>query len=171
MTTLSKLSFQEKGHGLFKKKERHAQESMVRKKVGHMKVQVFKRKKERVGHLKVQVFKKRERERERERAHVQRKKRREMVHEGSLYTIHTKYSHTCTSWLRFMTCFSFGSDFWLSNIWGTCMPSTFSLPWAPHKSLSRGRRKRRQQFAMVRKPKSKKRDLREQTEELGYVWF
>ena len=36
------------------------------KKVGHMKVQVFKRKK-RVGHLKVQVFRKRERERERER--------------------------------------------------------------------------------------------------------
>ena len=74
MTTLSKLSFQEKGHGLFKKKERHAQESMVRKKVGHMKVQVFKRKKERVGHLKVQVFRKRESEREREIAHVQRKR-------------------------------------------------------------------------------------------------
>ena len=72
MTTLYKLSFQEKGHGLFKKKERHAQESMVRKKVGHMKVQVFKRKKDRVGHLKVQVFKKRERERE--IAHVQIKR-------------------------------------------------------------------------------------------------
>ena len=57
-----------------------------------MKVQVLKK---RVGDMKVQVFKKRERERE--IAHVQRKKRREMVHEGSLYTIHTKYSHTCTS--------------------------------------------------------------------------
>jgi len=51
--------------GYFKKKERYAQESMVRKKVGHMKVQVFKIKKERVGHLKVQVLKERKRERER----------------------------------------------------------------------------------------------------------
>jgi len=33
-----------RGHGLFKKKI-HAQESMMKKKVGHMKVQVFKRKK------------------------------------------------------------------------------------------------------------------------------
>jgi len=31
------------------------------KKVGHMKVQVFKRKKKRVGHLKIQVFRERER--------------------------------------------------------------------------------------------------------------
>jgi len=45
------------------KKKRHAQESMMKKKVGHMKVQVFKRKK-RVGHLKVQVFRERERERD-----------------------------------------------------------------------------------------------------------
>ena len=75
MTTLSKLSFQEKGHGLFKqKKEETFSRKHDEKKVGHMKVQVFKRKKERVGHLKVQVFKKRERERERERAHVQRKR-------------------------------------------------------------------------------------------------
>ena len=47
--------------GYFKKKERYAQESMVRKKVGHMKVQVVKRKKKRVGHLKIQVFRERER--------------------------------------------------------------------------------------------------------------
>ena len=32
MTTLSKLSFQEKGQGLFLKKERHAQERMMKKK-------------------------------------------------------------------------------------------------------------------------------------------
>ena len=48
------------------------------------------------------------------------------------------------------------------------MPSTFPYPEL-HISLSRGRRKRWQQFSLVRKPKSKKRDLREQTEELSYA--
>ena len=68
MTTLSNLSFPEKGHGLFLKKGEACSRKHGKKKVGHMKVQVFKRKKERVGHLKVQVFKKeRERENERER--------------------------------------------------------------------------------------------------------
>ena len=37
-------------------------------------------------------------------------------------TIHQKYLHTCTSWLRFMTCFSFGSGFWLGKIWETSLP-------------------------------------------------
>jgi len=32
MTTLSKLSFQEEGHGLSKMNKRHAQESMMKKK-------------------------------------------------------------------------------------------------------------------------------------------
>ena len=72
MTTLTMLSFQEKGHGLFNKKEETCSRKHDEKKVGHMKVQVFKRKKERVGHLKVQVFRKKEREIE--IAHVQRKK-------------------------------------------------------------------------------------------------
>ena len=72
MTTLSKLSFQEKGHGLFfLKKERHAQESMVKKKLDTRRSKYSKEKK-RVGHLKVQVFKKRDSERE--IAHVQRKR-------------------------------------------------------------------------------------------------
>ena len=66
MTTLTKLSFQEKGHGLFKqKKEETCSRKHYEKKVGHMKVQVVKRKKKRVGHLKIQVFRERERERER----------------------------------------------------------------------------------------------------------
>ena len=30
--------------------------------------------------------------------------------------IHQKYPHTCTSWSRLMTCFSFGSGLWLSEI-------------------------------------------------------
>ena len=41
----------------------------------------------------------------------------------SSYTIHQKYPHTCTSWSRFMTCFSFGSGLWLSKIWEASMPS------------------------------------------------
>ena len=41
----------------------------------------------------------------------------------SSYTIHQKYPHTCTSWLRFMTCFFFGSGLWLSKIWKAGMPS------------------------------------------------
>ena len=41
----------------------------------------------------------------------------------SSYTIHQKYQHTCTSWSRFMTCFSFGSGLWLSKIWEAGMPS------------------------------------------------
>ena len=41
----------------------------------------------------------------------------------SPYTIHQKYPHTCTSWSRFMTCFSFGSGLWLSKIWEASMPS------------------------------------------------
>ena len=46
MTTLTMLSFQEKGHGLFKqKKEETFSRKHDEKKVGHMKVQVFKRKK------------------------------------------------------------------------------------------------------------------------------
>ena len=34
-----------------------------------------------------------------------------------------KYPHTCTSWSRLMTYFSFGSDFWLSKIWEASLPS------------------------------------------------
>ena len=37
--------------------------------------------------------------------------------------IHQKYPHTCTSWSRLMTCFSFGSSLWLSEIWEARLPS------------------------------------------------
>ena len=37
--------------------------------------------------------------------------------------IHHKYPHTCTSWSRLMTCFSFGSGLWLSKIWEASLPS------------------------------------------------
>ena len=32
------------------------------------------------------------------------------------------YPHTCTSWSRLMTCFSFGSGLWLSEIWEASLP-------------------------------------------------
>ena len=37
--------------------------------------------------------------------------------------IHHKYPHTCTSWSRLMTCFSFGSGLRLSKIWEESLPS------------------------------------------------
>jgi len=64
MTTLSKLSFQEKHMGYEKIKKRHDQKSIMKKReVGHMKVQSIKKK--RIGHMKVQVFKKKKKERKR----------------------------------------------------------------------------------------------------------
>ena len=74
MTTLSKLSFQEEGHGLSKMNKRHAQESMMKKRVGHMKVQVFKENKKR----------------ERDSPCPKKEKWREIAHERSSYIIHTK---------------------------------------------------------------------------------
>ena len=38
-------------------------------------------------------------------------------YKGVSSTIHQKYPHTCTSWSRLMTCFSFGSGLWLSKMW------------------------------------------------------
>ena len=52
-----------------------------------------------------------------------RKKKERWCIQRSSYTIHQKYPHTCTSWSRFMTCFSFGSGLWLSKMWETGMPS------------------------------------------------
>jgi hypothetical protein len=48
-----------------------------------------------------------------------------------------------------MTCFFFGSGFWLSKIWETSMPFSFSYPDL-HKSLIGGRWKRRHHIALVR---------------------
>ena len=55
-----------------------------------------------------------------------RKERKER--DGAYKGVHTpstkkKYPHTCTSWSRFMTCYSFGSGLWLSKIWEASMPS------------------------------------------------
>ena len=52
-----------------------------------------------------------------------RKKKERWCIQRSSYTIHQKYPHTCTSWSKFMTCFSFGSGVWLTKIWEAGMPS------------------------------------------------
>ena len=75
-----------------------------------------KRKKENIAHTKKNIL-----------------QGRENSYKGVSSTIHQKYPQTCTSWSRLMTCFSFGSGLWLSNIWGTCMPPIVPLPSAPHK--------------------------------------
>ena len=56
-------------------------------------------------------------------APIQRKRnKREMVHTKEFIHHPPKYPHTCTSWSKFMTCFSFGSGFWLSKIWEAGLP-------------------------------------------------
>ena len=68
-----------------------------------------------------------------------KKQRTEMDHtKRSSYTIHNiHHPHTCTSWSGCMTCFSKGSDLWLSNTWGTGMPSflpTYCSTYKPIRS-------------------------------------
>ena len=70
-----------------------------------------------------QGMSKKRREKEKKIALVQKKETRERWFiQRSTSTIHQKFPHTCTSWLRFMTCFSFGSGFWLSKIWEASFP-------------------------------------------------
>ena len=79
--------FKMKDMGYAKRNKCHAQERMMKKKS--------------VGHMKVQVFKKNF-----EIAHVQRKKE-ERDSSWKEFTHHPhRNPHTCTSWSRFMTCFS-----------------------------------------------------------------
>ena len=68
MTTLSKLSFQEKGHGLCKKKRDMLKKVWWKKRVGHMKVQVFKKNRE------LDTWRSKSSKKDREIAHVQRKR-------------------------------------------------------------------------------------------------
>ena len=74
MTTLSKLSFQEKGHGLCIKKKKTCSRKHDDKRCWTHEGPKYSKNnnKKRVGHMKVHVFK--EKKREKEIAHVQRKK-------------------------------------------------------------------------------------------------
>ena len=54
---------------------------------------------------------------------TKRKTRERWFMQRSSSTIHQKYPHTCTSWSRVMTYFSFGSCFWLSKIWEASLSS------------------------------------------------
>jgi len=76
MTTLSKLSFQEKGHGLFKKKEACSRKHDEKKSWTHEGPSIQKKKKESwtLEGPSIQREREREREREIEIAHVQRKR-------------------------------------------------------------------------------------------------
>jgi hypothetical protein len=62
-------------------------------------------------------------ERERESPYPRKRIKERWSMNRSPYTIHQKYPHTCTSWSRFMICFSFRSGLWLSKIWETSMTS------------------------------------------------
>ena len=154
MTILSMLQ----EHGLKETKDMLKKAWWKKERVGHMKVQSIQK---RIGHMKVQYFKK--------KAHVQRK-RGEIVHERSSYTFHTILcTHTHLDqglWLVSPK----DPVFDLATYKEQVRLQLFPNPEL-HISLSRGRWKRKQQFALVRNSKSKMRDPREQTEELGYVWF
>ena len=76
--------FKKEDMGYAKRNKRHAQERMMKKNDGRMKVQLFKRK---LDTWRSKYSKKKEKKEE--IAHVQRKWR-EVVHERSSYTIHTK---------------------------------------------------------------------------------
>jgi len=134
--------------GYAKRNKRHAQESMMKKKrVGHMKVQSIKKK--RVGHMN-------------EERNSSWKEFRHHPHRNP---------YTSTSWSRIMTCFLLR----IRSLTQQHMRNRCAFNLSPyhelHISLFRGRIKRRQHFALVRNPKSKKRDPRKQTEELGHIWF
>ena len=65
---------------------------------------------------------KKKKERRKDSPLSKKKEKERWFMQRSSYTVHQKYPHTCTSWLRFMTCFSFGSGFWLGKIWETSLP-------------------------------------------------
>ena len=72
------------------------------------------------------VCQKKEREKERKRKYspYQKHYKGKRIHIKEFSSIiHQKYPHTCTSWSRLMTCFSFGSGLWLSKIWEARLPS------------------------------------------------
>ena len=68
---------------------------------------------------------KKKRERKRKYSPYQKHYKGKRIHikEFSSIIHQKKYPHTCTSWSRLMTCFSFGSGLWLSEIWEARLPS------------------------------------------------
>ena len=66
---------------------------------------------------------KKRRERKRKYSPYQKHYKGKRIHIKEFSSIiHQKYPHTCTSWSRLMTCFSFGSGLWLSEIWEASLP-------------------------------------------------
>ena len=63
------------------------------------------------------------RERKRKYSPYQKHYKGKRIHIKEFSSImHQKYPHTCTSWSRLMTCLSFGSGLWLSEIWEASLP-------------------------------------------------
>ena len=86
------------------------------KKVCHMPTRHVKKKEKRC--IPKEGVSKKEKERKRKYSPYQKHYKGKRIHIKEFSSIiHEKYPHTCTSWSRLMTCFSFGSDHWLSKIW------------------------------------------------------
>ena len=67
---------------------------------------------------------KKNRERKRKYSPYQKHYKGKRIHIKELSSIiHQKYPHTCTSWSRLVTCFSFGSGFLFREIWEARLPS------------------------------------------------
>ena len=72
-----------------------------------------------------QGMSKKERDRKRKYSPYQKHYKGKRIHIKEFSSIiHQKYPHTCTSWSRLMTCFSFRSGLWLSEIWEARLPSS-----------------------------------------------
>ena len=141
----------------FSKKKRHG---LSRKKYGHMKVQVLKKKEKKMW------------------AHEGPWKKRYPCSQNNLYRerdhtkgvsipstiIHTLAHLDLIVWLDFL----FGSGLWLCNTCDTSMP--YPPPWAPHIAIIRGRMKERQVKCLGEDTYTLS-DLRESNEEQSKVCF
>ena len=92
------------------------------KKVCHMPTRHVKKKRKdaypkKVCHTPTRCVKKKKREKEKGKySPYQKHYKGKRIHIKEFSSIiHQKYPHTCTSWSRLMTCFSFGSGLWLSK--------------------------------------------------------
>ena len=76
------------------------------------------------AHKKCQKKEKKKREKDSPYPKIKKKEQERDDSYNGVHTPSTKniFPHTCTSWSRFMTCFSFRSGFWLSKIWEASLP-------------------------------------------------
>ena len=99
-----------------------------------------------VCHTPTRCVKKREREREKGKySPYQKHYKGKRIHIKEFSSIiHQKYPHTCTSWSRLITCFSFGSGLWLSKMWEAgCLYTLHTYRSTKKKPLEVGWKKRK----------------------------